>query len=65
MEEFSHVWFEESSNQWMKNKRKLKHCHYVYICKFIDMSGKRCKNQVKFTNNQSCTVHYLKLMEDI
>ena len=44
--------------EWIRNKKKLKHCHYVYICDYLDKNGKRCKNQVKFTNNQSRKVHY-------
>lgn len=57
MEEFSKEWFDDSSKEWMKNKRKVKGGSFKYICEYVKDS-KKCKRDVKFFSNHSCDYHF-------
>ena len=63
--EFTKEYFEEASKAWMKNKRKLKDCYYVYTCSYVDKDGNKCKNDIKYRSNHSCVKHYWKLINKI
>jgi hypothetical protein len=61
MKEFSSEWFDDASNEWMKNKRKVKGGSFKYICEYVKDS-KKCKRDVKFFSNHSCDYHFWKMM---
>ena len=55
MKEFSKEWFDESSNEWMKNKIKVKSGYFKYICEHIKKNNKQCKNYAQKT--RYCKFH--------
>ena len=52
--EFTHAFFEKSSKEWMKGKKRQGHMIY-YICEAIQKNGKRCCRKVH--DGQLCTQH--------
>lgn len=50
--EFTHKWFEESSNAWMLNKKRLKDGTYKYICSYD-----KCKKNVYNFDTLMCKNH--------
>jgi len=46
--------FDEASDAWMQNKKKLPNCTYSYICGFITKKGTPCQN------SQNCKLHRMK-----
>lgn len=52
--EFTHAFFENSSKEWMKGKKRQGHMIY-YICEAIQKNGKRCCR--KAHDGQLCTQH--------
>ena len=64
MEEFSKEWFDDSSKEWMNNKRKVKGGSFKYICEYVK-DGKKCNNDIKFRSNHSCEDHFWKMMDKI
>ena len=52
--EFTHAFFENSSKEWMKGKKRQGHMIY-YICEAIQKNGKRCNRKVH--DGQLCTQH--------
>ncbi len=45
MEEFSKEWFNDTSKEWRKNKRKMKGCIFRYMCE-MRTNGKKCWRDV-------------------
>ena len=52
--EFTHAFFEKSSKEWMKGKKRQGDMIY-YICEAIQKNGKRCCRKVH--DGQLCTQH--------
>jgi len=52
--EFTHAFFEKSSKEWMKGKKRQGHMIY-YICEAMQKNGKRCNRKVH--DGQLCTQH--------
>lgn len=58
--EFSSVWFDESSKAWMANKRRLKtNTVYKYICQYHISPTKKCGRDV-YKDNDMCRQHWAK-----
>lgn len=43
--------FDEAKEAWMRNKKQLPNCTYVYVCGFITKKGTPCQN------SQNCKLH--------
>ncbi len=54
--DFSREWFDESSKEWLKNKRK-KRSVYTYTCEHTYQSGKRCGRDC-FRQESMCQQHW-------
>jgi hypothetical protein len=52
--EFTHAFFENSSKEWMKGKKRQGHMIY-YICEATQKNGQRCSR--KAHDGQLCTQH--------
>ena len=50
--EFTHAFFENSSKEWMKGKKRSGHMIY-YICEAMQKNGKQCTR----TARESVTMH--------
>lgn len=56
-EEFTHAFFETSSKEWMKGKKRMGPMIY-YICQAIQLNGKKCKRKASYSDEKHlCTQH--------
>lgn len=55
--EFTKEWFEDSSKEWMKNKRKVRNTYYKYICQHTYKYGKKCGRDV-YKDKDLCRQHW-------
>jgi hypothetical protein len=55
--EFTSQSFDDSSIEWMKNKKKYKNGIYTYKCLYINKWGKICSKDV-YNDKQLCVKHW-------
>ena len=55
--EFTHAFFENSSKEWMKGKKRVGAMIY-YICQATQKNGKKCSRKISdSTDKHLCTQH--------
>ena len=49
--------FDDASREWLRNKRKLRDCTYVYRCVYVTRSNRQCTG-TSMPNNCYCCLLY-------